>query len=112
MSYLRKQAPPADQGSAGVAGSGGAWSSSLPALVEFLAACQWSDGSPRLPGSLTLFTDQGQWKVCLSDRDQARVAFVTASSPQEALEVAESRFVSGTLDWRAQRPQNGGSRRK
>ena len=84
----------------------GEWSSSFPALAEFLAATSWSDASPRTPGTLTLFTDESVWKICLSDRAQGRIAFVTGMSPLEAFQAAERGLESNSLDWRAQSPSN------
>jgi hypothetical protein len=82
-------------------------SQSFPALVEFLAASKWADGAPRLPGTVTLFSDDGAWKLCLSDKDSQRIAFVTAPSPTEALERAEAGLRGSALDWRLQRPHSG-----
>ena len=109
-SYLQRLPPtngePVPPGSA----DAGSWSSDFPALAEFLAAASWSDGSPRLPGTLTLFTDDQTWKICLSDRAQARVAFVTGLSPLEAFQAAERGLATSSLDWRAS-SQSGRKRR-
>ena len=100
-SWLHKKAEPGLNGTPVAPITGGAWSSELPALVEFLAATAWSDGTSRLPGTLTLFTDDSQWKACLSDKAQSLIAFVSAPSPQEALQAAERGLTTATLDWRA-----------
>lgn len=110
MSYLRRSPATDSTGTSGGGAVGGAWSTQLPALVEFLAASAWPDGGQRTPGSLTLFSDSGQWKLCLSDRAQGLIAFVTGQCPQTALEGAERGLVAGTLDWRAQRPNAKGGR--
>jgi hypothetical protein len=65
-----------------------------------------------MPGSLTLFTDAGAWKLCLSDKDQSRIAFVTSGSPQDLLAAAERGLVADSLDWRASRANPGGGRKK
>lgn len=112
MTFLRKKQAPSDPPADGSAAGGGEWSSSLPALLEFLAAVRWSDGTSRVPGTITLFADAGAWKLCLADKDQGRVAFVSASDPQGALSAAERGLVSDSLDWRAQRANSSAPRRK
>lgn len=111
MSYLERVPPP--NGVSGVSGdaSPGEWSSLFPALSEFLVASRWSDGTPRIPGTLSLFTDGPTWKVCLSDRAQSRVAFVSGASPPQALKAAEDGLVGSTLDWRLQRAYSSGKRK-
>jgi hypothetical protein len=61
---------------------------------------------------LVLFTDDAVWKVCLSDKDQDLVAFVTAHSPQEALEALEEGLRQDKLDWRPNRSTKGNKGRK
>jgi len=108
--YLQKPVSVARDAVGGVASPSCAFSASYCALVEFLGVSRWPDGTPRVPGTATLFADDGSWKLCLSDKDSQRIAFVTAGSPTEALERAEAGLRAGSLDWRAQRPQ-GGTRR-
>ena len=103
-SYLSRRATPPPNGAASGPADAGSWSSQLPALAEFLVATSWSDGTSRLPGTLTLFTDGPQWKLCLSDKDQGQVAFVTGSCPQEAFLAAERGLVAANLDWRVSSP--------
>lgn len=110
-SYLRKAAPPAPSGGAPGAADPGEWSASFPALSEFLVAITWEDGSSRISGTLTLFTDQGLWKLCLADKAQSLVAFVSGSSPLHAFQSAEQGLVTGTLDWRSSRQPNSNKRR-
>ena len=110
QSYLQKPAPLAGADGALVDADAGSWASLYPALSEFLAATRWSDGTARVPGTLTLFTDGPQWKLCLSDKDQSRVAFVSGSSPQSALMAAEAGLIGSTLDWRAQKASQGRGR--
>ena len=96
---------PSSNGSGEPAGdaSPGEWLGLYPALSEFLVAQRWSNGDVRIPGTLTLFTDGATWKLCLSDRSQSRVAFVSGSSPQLAFQAAEEGLQRSCLDWRAQR---------
>jgi len=105
---------PSGNGSAGPSGdaSPGEWSSVYPALSEFLVASRWSNGDVRIPGTLTLFTDGPTWKLCLSDRSQGRVAFVSGASPPLALQAAEAGLVGSTLDWRFQKGNSTARRQK
>jgi hypothetical protein len=107
QSYLDRV--PSPNGSAESAGdaSPGEWLGLYPALSEFLVASRWSNGDARLPGTLTLFSDGPVWKMCLSDRAQSRVAFVSGSSPQGAFQAAEEGLQRSSLDWRPQRPSKG-----
>src|SRR5260370_16504438 len=52
----------------------------VPALMEFLTADRWPDGSPRRPGTCLLLADDGRLKVGLSDPDQGLVAFLVLPS--------------------------------
>jgi len=107
MSTLKRRVPP--DAATGVAGpaAAGEWGSSLPSLAEFLVATTWEDGSPRIPGTLTLFTDADVWKICLADKAQSLVAFVSGLSPLQAFQAAEDGLLRDTLDWRPSSPRRG-----
>lgn len=79
----------------------GDWGTLFPALVEFLTLSVWEDGTPRALGTLTLFVQDGLWKVCLNDKDASRIAFVSGKTPDDALGSAEANLASAALDWRA-----------
>src|SRR6516162_8389599 len=55
-------------------------STRCPAVIEFLCSTRWPDGSARLVGTLTCFSDGGPMKACLNDHDGGLVCFVSASS--------------------------------
>jgi hypothetical protein len=88
----------------GICQPSGGWASAYPTVWEFLSLPCWADGSPRLPGTITLFTDSGAWKVTVKDKDGGLVAFLTAASPEGLLERLEAGLVNGTLDWRREKP--------
>jgi hypothetical protein len=73
----------------------------FPALLEFLTATSWAPGEPRRPGTLTLFTDDGQWKASLNDKDGDRTAFVTGDSPEGVLVALEKGLQEDSLSWRS-----------
>lgn len=76
----------------------------LPRLWEFIAWRQYEDGEKRVPGSVSLFWQDGGFKVCLSDKDSGSVAFIWGPDPVETLFAAEAALEGGTLDWRASQP--------
>lgn len=77
---------------------------SVPRLWEFLAHRQFEGGERRLPGSLTLFYQDGGFKVCLSDKDSGSVGFVWGPDPYEAVMAAERGLEENTIDWRSSTP--------
>lgn len=110
-SFLRRQAAAEPAGAPAGRADAGEWSQSFPALAEFLVATAWEDGSSRIPGTLTLFVDDSAWKLCLSDKAQSLVAFVSGSSPLQAFQSAEQGLVTGKLDWRSSHQRNSNKRR-
>jgi hypothetical protein len=81
------------------------------AVLEFLFAETYPDGGERKTGTLLLFVDEGRLKVCLSDRDQGLVGFVTGSTVMEVLMAAESSLRQDSVDWRASRDNGRKPRR-
>lgn len=75
----------------------------LDALWEFLTVEEWAPGDPRVSGTILMFTEQGSCKVCLNDRDQGAVAFVTGGDHSDALIAADEALRAGTIDWRPSR---------
>ena len=82
----------------------------FPTLHEFLTLSRFDDGSQREPGSLTLFADEGLIKVCLNDKAERAVGFVTFHSFAEVLEGLEAVLRENRVDWR--RSKDRGSRRR
>ena len=82
-----------------------------PALVAFIADREWEDGSRRIPGSIILFVQDGQYTACLTEKNSPfQVAFQAARTVAELLSRVEAGLRAGTLDWRAQRGGKGGGR--
>lgn len=105
---LKKREPASSNGS----GQSAAACTSLldqttyPLSWEFLFSMRWEDGSARVPGTLLIFTDLGRLKVCLSDRDQALVAFAVVGSTSEIFPAVERLLGDPGADWRAQRRES------
>lgn len=85
----------------------GSFENNHPELYAFLAAGSYPDGAERITGTLLLFTDQGQLKCCLTDRDGGCVAFLAGESLEGLLDAAEAGLREDALDWRAQRRDTG-----
>lgn len=73
----------------------------FPCLHEWMTLVRWEDGSPRQTTTLTLFAEDGRWKACISDREEARVAFVSGWTWEEALRACEEGLLGSSLDWRS-----------
>ncbi len=101
MGSMSKRAPTGDRPGELRLTDDSLWSDRWPRLLAFLTELEWADGSPREPGTVTLFLEGRHVKVCLSDRAQDEVAFVSGESPADALDAAESGLRDGDLDWRA-----------
>jgi len=86
------------------------WVKSHPFLGAFLGDVLYDDGAVRKTGTLLVFVDQGVLKACLSDRDVAEVAFVSASSFEGLMERLEGGLREGALEWR--KAGGGGKRRR
>lgn len=72
----------------------------IPVLRSYLCDTTWADGSPRKPSTLLIFTEDGRWKCCVSDRDQERNAFFTANSLSGLLEAVETALSQDRAEWR------------
>lgn len=98
---LQKRATSSPRGTPGSAADpDGPFSDDYPALVAFLQQTKWPDGKPRTTGTLLVFTQDGMWTLCLTDRDEGSRAFVTSRTLQEAFSEAEMGLRSDTLAWR------------
>lgn len=99
MSFLNKLDAAAKGSPAPLAALSGAFSVT-PAVVEYLTAVCYPDGSNRERSTISVFIEDGVVKVCLSDRDQARTLWRSGVSVEDALMALESCVVDGTADWR------------
>lgn len=74
-----------------------------PTLVEYLTLEKYEDDTPRLTSTLLIFMDKGVLKLCLSDRETNRTAFVTSPTVEGAFRILEEGLRDDTLDWRVKR---------
>jgi hypothetical protein len=76
---------------------------SYPNLLAFMTQERWEDGTPRLTTTVLFFVERGELKLCISDRDLQRSAFLSGSDFQSLLELVEQRLEADDLDWRQKR---------
>lgn len=51
-------------------------------------------------GSMTIFFEDGYFKICLNDRPNERSVFVTSQELSKGFELAELGLMSNSLNWR------------
>lgn len=71
-----------------------------PALAEYLTAAIEGEGRQRKTATLLLFAEDGCFKVCLNDRQEALSAWASGSTIQEAIEALEASLQAGEASWR------------
>lgn len=75
----------------------------FPYLAAFLLQTTWADKSERLPGTITVFVQDGQMKLCVNDRDLNRSAFVTAPTWAMLIQITEDKLSDDSLEWRTKK---------
>lgn len=101
--FLKRASGTGAGGRTGSKATGGEFASSYPILAEFLTETRWDDGKPRKTGSLLIFTEESAWKLMLKDKDGGCIAFLTAESFHQLLQVAEEKFREEGLEWRKEK---------
>jgi hypothetical protein len=76
-----------------------AMSKECPVLHAFMTQLE-EDGKARTPSSLVVFTEDGVWKGCLTDRDANVKLWRTGDNVQKLLQAFEKALASGQADWR------------
>jgi len=85
-------------------------STRYPLVVQFLTLEVYGDGTKRVPGSITLFSDVAMLKACLNDKDVSMAAFVSGGGLAGLLDAMERGLGEDRLDWRLARPGKKGRR--
>ncbi len=70
-----------------------------PVLFAFMTETE-EEGKPRSPSSLVIFTEDGLWKGCLSEKDSSLQLWRTGETLQKLLGALEKALASGNADWR------------
>lgn len=80
-----------------------------PLLLSYLQDVSYDDGSSREPSSMSVFVEDGLFKIALNDRDLKRSAYVSADTLSGCMAALEAQLGKGVADWRA---WNKGSKKK
>ncbi len=67
-------------------------------------------GVKRSTSSMTVFVDEGLFKVVLNDKDTGRSLWVSNKTLWGALDALEAHLVAGTGEWRRNRKEGGRQR--
>jgi len=70
-----------------------------PVLHAFMCEVE-EDGKPRSPSSLVIFTEEGSFKACLTEKDAGLQLWRSADSLQKVLLALEKALAGGNADWR------------
>jgi hypothetical protein len=97
-----------DKDGEGVPMADPAFRKAYPTLAAYLLDVSWPDGEERQVGSLVVFAEEGQWKVCLSDRDTGHVLWASAKTFGDLCLCLEARLTDKGVDWR--KAKNKGKR--
>lgn len=76
------------------------FSATYPALTEYLTCERYPDGSPREKATLSVFHEDGLFKMCINERDQGLVLFVAEERFSVLLEALELVLQEDRPPWR------------
>lgn len=77
-----------------------AFAKRFPSMFELMTVALLPGGELRKPSSLLLFTEDGVWKGCLTERDLDVSLWCSSDSFQGVLEGIEERLTHSTVEWR------------
>lgn len=84
----------------------------FPTVYDYLTCVQYAEGDARVPSTMLFFVEDGLWKCCLNDRDNARSAWSAGRSALECLKSLEASLEAATIEWRRSAGQGKGKPRK
>jgi len=91
-------------------GSAGDVLSPFPCLIEWLSSSKWDDGTVRHTSTFKMGTEDGKWKLSLTDTHGGRVLYISAPLLEEAMLSLEQALVTDAGDWQRAdwaRPRKG-----
>ena len=112
MSFLDRAAPIVEGKSRFLPFVDPEFAKSYPAVYEYMTASVYPDGTTRKTSTLTLFCEDGQLKVCLSDKDRNAVLFSAGKGLKQALGALEGLLESDATPWRVGRGEGPGGQKK
>jgi hypothetical protein len=91
----------------------GDWQQLYPALVEYLFATAYEDGTARVPATLTMMAgDTTGLKCVLNDRAEQRSLWATGSDLEQCLEALDELLQSPSTPWRLDKGAGRGVNKK
>lgn len=75
-----------------------------PNIFAFLNDVFWESKMPRVPGTITFFTQQGILKATVNDKARNIAAYPTASTWGELLMMIDKGIGDDSLDWKGKKP--------
>lgn len=99
---LKRSAPPSPPRPT-VFPMAGAEEERWPNVAAFMTQARWEDGSERATATLLFFEEAGAIKVCLHDRAEGNVCFITGAGLLDCLDALEEVLEGGDAGWRKKR---------
>lgn len=100
MGFVRKVARPDQASLARPLATDPEWVRDLPAVHEYLTSMCDEDGTARRTSTLTLFAEQGAWKVFLNERQLNASLCATGDTISGALAALEIMLEAESTPWR------------
>lgn len=76
-----------------------------PSLYELMTVVDMGDGKIRKPSSLLIFSEDGLWKGCLTERDLEISLWASAPGFLGVPDALEERLGQETIEWRRKPPR-------
>lgn len=78
----------------------------FPNVHAFLYDTEYEDGSPRLPGTITIACRNGCLSMALNDNGNNRTLWINQPTWAEMMEMAERSVCDDNADWKAKKVTN------
>jgi hypothetical protein len=110
LSFLNRQRVADSSGETGGTLTDREFADTYPALVEYLSARVFPDGTRRETSTMTVMVENGLFKVCLSDRQLGQVLWASSSTYSDLLLVLEAMLEGSNADWRRAKDARNGKK--
>lgn len=83
-----------------------------PTLWSYMTQSRWDDDTPRATSGLTIFVQDGLFKVLLKENEQSLCLWAAGIGLYPALDAIEAALCTPAPDWRTDRRAGGGVAKK
>lgn len=104
MALKQRPAPPTTPPVVGDPWANDEFHDEYPNITAFLNDVFWESGMPRVPGTITFFTQVGVLKATVNDRARNVTAYPTAPTWGELLVAIDKGIGDDSLDWKGKKP--------